>query len=419
MEYLDNKHKKIDDLPLIQLDKLSADGEFTKVPNKAKMSSFKLYTGKPEKKKSASKSKVKEEVKPVAKKSFSFGVVSLTEKMMFMDNLSTMLKAGLALAPALKTLKKEIKNKYFRKVVDYLDQHVENGQLLSKGMSNYPKVFPEMIIATVEVGENTGMLADSFAHLAEIMKSQKQLRSKIISALMYPSIVLLALIGVSLFLALSIFPQLIDLFASANVKLPFVLRAVQAINFFLRNYSFYAIGGIIAFIIILKIIFNIPKPKLFLHTFCLNIPFAGRLIKEISLTSFTGNLNALLAAGLAIVQSMDIVAKTLGNMRYRKEILAMSDELEKGNSLEKAMAKRPDLFPSLTIQLCQVGETTGELENILLKISRFYEERVNNVLTNLSTIIEPVLLVIVGVAVGFIAISVIGPMYELTSSFAP
>src|SRR3989339_1393087 len=208
MEYLDNKHKKIDDLPLIQLDKLSADGEFTKVPNKAKMSSFKLYTGKPEKKKSASKSKVKEEVKPVAKKSFSFGVVSLTEKMMFMDNLSTMLKAGLALAPALKTLKKEIKNKYFRKVVDYLDQHVENGQLLSKGMSNYPKVFPEMIIATVEVGENTGMLADSFAHLAEIMKSQKQLRSKIISALMYPSIVLLALIGVSLFLALSIFPQL-------------------------------------------------------------------------------------------------------------------------------------------------------------------------------------------------------------------
>ena len=415
MEYLDNKHKKIDDSPLIQLDKLSADGEITKVPYKPKMSSFKLYTGKSEKKKSVPK----KEVKPVVKKNFSFGSVSLTDKMMFMDNLATMLKAGLALAPALATLKKEIKNKYFRKVVDYLEQYVENGQLLSKGMSNYPKVFPEMVIATVEVGENTGMLADSFAHLAEIMKAQNKLRSKIISSLMYPVIVLLALIGVSLFLALSIFPQLIGLFEEAGVKLPFVLLAVQALNFFLRNYALYALAGLVVLVIILKIIFRIPKPKLFLHTFYLRIPFAGRLIKEVALTSFTGNLNALLAAGLAIVQSMEIVAKTQGNMRYRKEILEMADELEKGNSLEKSMSKRPNLFPSLTVQLCQVGETTGELENILLKISKYYEDRVNNVLNNLSTIIEPVLLVIVGIAVGFIALSVIGPMYELTSSFAP
>ncbi|MDD5749746.1 MAG: type II secretion system F family protein [Patescibacteria group bacterium] len=415
MEYLDNKSRKIDNTAALQLEKLQADGELTKVPQKAKMSSFKLYNPKA----ASQAAKVEKEIKLPVKKRFTLGRVSLTEKMMFMDNLSTMLKAGLALSPALATLRREIKNKYFANVVDYLHRYVENGQVLSKGMAAYPNVFSEMVIATVEVGENTGMLADSFGHLADILRAQHKLRSKVVSALMYPVIVLLALIGVSLFLALSIFPQLIDLFEAAGVNLPFVLLAVQSVSFFLTNYSFYAVGILILLVIIWKIIFHFPKPKLALHSFYLKIPFAGRLIQEISLASFSSSLQALLAAGLAIVQSMKIVAKTLGNTRYRTEILKMSEELEKGVPLSKSMAHRPTLFPSLTIQLCQVGESTGELENILRKISKFYEDRVNNILSNLSTIIEPVLLVVVGVAVGFIALSVIGPMYELTSSFAP
>jgi len=150
----------------------------------------------------------------------------------------------------------------------------------------------------------------------------------------------------------------------------------------------------------------------------LRTPFLGKLNREIALTRFAGNLQALLGAGLAIVQSMEIVSKTLGNGVYKKEVLRMAKELEKGQSLHIAMSKRPDLFPSLSIQLIQVGETTGQLEEILGKIFDFYEDRVNNVLNNLSAILEPFLLVIVGIAVGFIAVSVISPMYELTNSFA-
>jgi len=399
------------------VDMLSGDSEITKVPNKPKMTSFKLYTGKPEVKPTAKPKTVKKSI-PVVRHKILFGRVSLTEKMMFMDNLSTMLKAGLALSPALKTLEKEIKNKYFKEIVDYLNRHVDNGQLLSLGMKNYPKIFNEMIVATVEVGENTGMLTDSFGHLADILKAQKRLRSKVTGAIMYPSIVLIALLGVSAFLALFVFPQLVDLFKSANVKLPFVLVAVEAVNFSIRNYGWYFLGGLVLLIILLRFIFRLPKPKFWLHSFLLRIPLVGNIIKETALTTFFGNLHALLAAGLSIVKSIEIVAKTSGNVKYRKEILEISQELEKGMSLEKSLAQRPNLFPSLAVQLCQVGETTGELENILLKISKYYEERVNNVLSNLSTIIEPMLLVIVGVAVGFIAISVISPMYELTNSFA-
>ena len=433
MEYLNEKGEIKEKIGGVAIDDLKKDGKLTKV--KPQMASFRLYTKPPKDKKEDKKKKdskkeepKKEELKesilkkekevtPPHKRKFSFGMVSLTDKMMFMDNMSTMLRAGLALSPALRTLKKEIKNKYFRDIVDYLEKHVENGQLLSKGMLHYPKVFPEMIVATVEVGENTGMLADTFGHLADIMKRQRELNRKVVSAMMYPSIVILALIAVSLFLAMVIFPQLVSLFEGAGVELPFVLKAVNWFNAFIRSNGLYVLGGLVVFLILLKIFFNLPKPKLILHSFILKLPFIGKINQELALTRLASNLNALLSAGLAIVQSMDIVAKTLGNMRYKNEVIAMAKELEKGVSLEKTMSSRPKLFPSLTIQLCEVGETTGQLEEILGKIAKFYEDRVNAVMTNLSTILEPVLLVLVGVAVGFIAVSVIGPMYELTNSF--
>lgn len=444
MEYISDNKAKNPGASSSDISKLRADGELTKV--NPQMDSFKFYVRAPkkakvEKKKNTSKKDkedkkeadktfkeedkkakvVKKEEKalsPVKSKIELFNSVSLTDKMLFMDNMSTMLKAGLSLTPALKTIQQEIKNKYFAKVLNYLANHIENGQPLSDGMKHYPKVFSEMVVATVEVGENTGMLSDTFGHLADIMKKQKELRSKVIGAMMYPVIVILALIAVSFFLALVIFPQLVGLFESAGVKLPFVLRAVNAFNFFIRNYGYYALVGLVVLGVLLKIVFSKNGPKLILHKVILALPFIGKLNKELALTRFAGNLNALLAAGLDIVKSMDIVSKTVGNLQYRKEIIQMAQELEKGQSLHNSMSKRPDLFPSLTIQLCQVGETTGQLEEILGKIGKFYEDRVNNILTNLSTILEPFLLVIVGVAVAFIAVSVIGPMYELTNSFA-
>ena len=447
MEYIKDQTKKDDTTGTLDLSKLSGEGELTK--GASQMSSFKFYLTKPSaqwvkkevvdknkdtevnkdtavkkdtenKKKELPKNVSKELLKkPIHKKAiFLFKRVSLTDNMLFMDNMSTMLRAGLSLTPSLKTIRNEIRNKYFKEVLEYLYNHIENGQTLSTGMKHYPKVFPDMVIATVEVGENTGMLSDTFGHLADIMKRQKALRSKVLGAMMYPSIVILALLAVSVFLSMVIFPQLIGLFEASGVKLPFILVAVNAINFTISNYWPYVLGVFVVIIILTKVVFSKPGPKLLWHTALLRVPFIGKLVRELALTRFAGNLQALLAAGLAIVQSMEIVAKTLGNMKYKKEILLMAKELEKGKTLQSAMAKRPKLFPSLTIQLTQVGETTGQLEEILSKIARFYEDRVNGVLNNLSTILEPVLLVIVGIAVGFIAVSVIGPMYELTNSFA-
>jgi type IV pilus assembly protein PilC len=370
---------------------------------------------KPDLKTELTTSKAKTEKKSFLK--FRAGKVNLTSKMFFLDNLSTMLKAGLALAPALNTLSKEVKNKYLQQVILHLKNRVENGQPLSVSMKEYPDVFQEMIIATVEVGENTGLLADALGNLANILKAQKKLRSKVVGAMMYPVIVLIALGGVSVFLALFVFPQLVTIFQDSNIELPFVLKAVQAMIDIMKNYAGLVIIAFIVLLVGTIMTLKLPKPKLLFHKFLLKIPFVGNLIKELALTRFTSNLNALLISGLSIVKSLEIVAKTLANTYYRQTLLTISEELARGVSLADAMAQRPKLFPSLTVQLCEVGESTGELDDILKKIANYYEERVNNVLANLSSIIEPVLLILVGLAVGFIAISVIGPMYELTLSF--
>ncbi len=398
MEYLDIKHHKIDDTG--------------KLKTKLKPELAKKLQGIPDKN---SKKELKKKKGP---KKFLFGRVSSADQMLLLDNLSTMIKAGLALAPALKTISSEIKNKYFRNILDHIYDTIENGQSLSDSMKHYPKVFPEMIVSAVEVGESTGGLSESLGHLAGIIKSQRQLRSKVIGALIYPCVVIVAMFGVSLFLAFFVFPQLIDVFAEADVKLPIILSSVQWLLWATKYYYGYMIAGLVGFILGLTLLFRIYAVRLAWHKATLKIPFVGSLIRELCMSRFAGNLHALLAAGLSIVKCLDIVAKTVPNLYYRQEILKMATELEKGKSLSAAMSDRPQLFSSLSIQLCHVGEETGELEKILIKIEEYYEERVNNVLANLSTIIEPVLLVLVGVAVGFIALSVISPMYELTQSFS-
>src|SRR3989344_3971475 len=235
MEYLDSKHQVIDD---------TAKAATAAKPEPVNQPALSSVTEKKEAE-PIKKEKPKKDLqsKKIGRFREFFSKVSLTEQMMFVDNLSTMLKAGLPLAPALRTLSKETKNGYFKSILWQLEENVENGQLLSKGMKLYPKIFSEMIIAAVEVGENTGMLPDTLSQLALTLKSQKALRSKVLGALMYPSIILLALIAVSLLLALMVFPQLVAMFEEAKIKLPFTLAAVRFISNTVRDYYIYILLG--------------------------------------------------------------------------------------------------------------------------------------------------------------------------------
>jgi len=359
----------------------------------------------------------KKRLKKSHRKRLATGHVSISEKMIFLDNMSTMMKAGLPLSATLLTLQGEVKNKYFKLVIEHIRALIENGEQFSTGLKAYPKVFPELLVATIEVGESSGLLADVLAHLAGLLKAEKELKSKVLSALMYPLVVMFALIGVSLMLNLFVFPKLIDIFIEAKVNLPIILLIMQYTSKILFAYGWYILAGVVVSVIGLRWFFHLPIPRAWLHQRFLELPLAGSLIHDIALTRFAGNLKVLLSSGLPIIRALETVSKTATNLQYQKAIVAISVELGRGVALHQCLASRPKLFPSLMVQLCRVGEETGELEHILEKISEFYETRVNNVLANLSVIIEPVLLIVVGVVVGFIAVSVIGPIYDLTNSF--
>lgn len=411
MEYLDSKHRVISQDKVAEQEK-KLEKHLEEQPNTLVKDQLKARQQKKQ------LAEAKELKVPWYKKSLGGDRISATDKIMMLDNLATMLKAGLALAPALSTLGEEVKSKTLKRILKTLKRRVENGELLSTGMKDFPQAFPEMIIATVEVGEASGLLSETLGHISDILKAEKALKSKVISALMYPAVVLVALIGVSLVLTFYVFPKLVAIFEESGVALPIILIIVTTIISLFENYGLYILAGAVVVISILVLIFKRPGPKLWFHQVILKIPFAGRIMKEIQLTRLTGNLQVLLASGLPIIKAISIIAKTMGNLEFRRVVLKMAGDLEKGVTLHKTMSDRKDLFPSLTVQLVQVGEETGELEEILGKVSEFYNTRVNTVLANLSVIIEPALLIIVGVVVGFIAVSVIGPIYELTNSFS-
>ncbi len=354
----------------------------------------------------------KKEKKPL----ISLGV-SQNEKIFFIDNLATMLTAGLSLSLGLRTLSTETKNKTMKRALRSIEHVIDNGRQLSDGLAQHPEVFPPLFVAVIRVGEAGGTLSDVLIRLAAIAKKEKALRSKVISALIYPAIVVLAMIAIVFILMLYVFPQLIAIFEDVGAELPIQTRILIATVHFFQNYGVYiGLGAILLFILF---IFGRRFKKIhrFYHLMLLGMPFFGKIAKELALTRILGNIKMLMVSGVPIVQAFTIGSKTAGNLVYEEELVRISRKLELGNSLHTILSQRPALFPSLAVTMAKVGEETGKLDEIMGKLQAFYENRVDTVFSNLSTIIEPFLLLSIGVMVGFIAVSVIMPIYNLAQSF--
>lgn len=342
---------------------------------------------------------------------------SLNDRIFFIDNLATMLNAGLSLSLALRTLIGETKHKTMRRAIQDIEYTVDNGNQLSDGLKDHPEVFSPLFISVVRVGEASGTLAKVLTRLAEIAKKDRSLRSKVINALIYPSIVFIAMIAIVAVLMTYVFPQLIEIFRDVEVELPLQTRILIGTVDFFQLYGFYA--GI-AFVILVMVLFSAKRIRSvhrFYHHVLLRTPLIGRVARELALTRILGNLQMLMISGVPIVQAFTLGSKTAGNLVYEDALVDISRKLEMGNPLHAAFAERPKLFPSITVTMAKVGEETGKLDEILGKLRSFYEQRVENVFANLSTIIEPVLLIVIGVMVGFIAVSVIMPIYDLAQAF--
>jgi len=345
---------------------------------------------------------------------FRFGRVPFMDKLLFVRNLEMMIKAGLPLREAVFEIRNQTNSRKFKKVLSRVLEHLDNGKPLAETLSFHPDVFDDLFINLIKAGEASGTLEENLSYLAQQLEKSHDLKKKIIAAMIYPSLVLgsaFVLVGV---LAIFIFPKLIPLFKSFDIVLPLPTRILLWAIELSQNYGIYILGGVIFLVILFVFLSRFKTAKSISHCLILKIPIVGKVSKNVNLAYFSRTLNTLIKSGIPIVEALEITANTLKNSVYKKEMEKIIEKIQRGEQISVHLRTNIKLFPSVFSRMISVGEKTGKLDVSLLYLAEFYEEEVNNATKNLSTILEPLLLIVVGFMVAFIAVSIIMPIYEVT-----
>ncbi|HBH71567.1 MAG: Type II secretion system protein, PilC [Parcubacteria group bacterium GW2011_GWC1_42_11] len=349
--------------------------------------------------------------------------ISLFEKITSVDilflvrNLSATVKAGLSIVEALDILIADTEKKIMKDTLIEVQALVKNGQPLSAGFENYKNDFPPVFLGMLRAGETSGQLSHTLAELGQYLSKEFALRAKVKSALMYPVILLSASVGVVSLLLIFVLPRLTKAFASSGVELPWVTKFFLWLSSML-TYSFLLDGAVLVFLIWFFLYFRTTRTgKKFFFWVISHIPVASELVKKVALVRFTRTLGNLMSSGLSAVSSLESSANSIGNQKYEVAINTVVDHVKNGISISDALSKFPELFPRLLVSLTTVGERTGSLSEILVTFSDFYEEDVDNKLKDLTAVLEPALLLLMGLLVGAIAFSIILPIYQLVGHF--
>ncbi|OGD56063.1 hypothetical protein A2V71_03865 [Candidatus Berkelbacteria bacterium RBG_13_40_8] len=344
------------------------------------------------------------------------GKISAVDKINLTENLSIMLRAGVNMPEALEVIGRDSKNPYFKQVLSDIRFGLENGKPLSEGLSNFPKDFNNVYISLVKAGEASGKLEEVLKELANQLKKEYNLISKIKGAFAYPIVLVVGLVGVMILLMTFVLPRLVAIFEGTNLQLPVTTRIIFAIS---QVFSYSPILTLLSFVVLavaIVILSRQKKVKQSLNQMVFHIPVISNLLKQVELTRFARTLGNLQKSGIPILRGLEITAEALSLKSFKNVTVEAKEDIAKGVSLTNAFRKKESLFPQMIVSVMQVGEKTGNLDTLLLNLADFYEEQVDNTLRNLASLIEPVLLVIVGLAIGGMAISIILPIYQLMGS---
>lgn len=352
------------------------------------------------------------------KKRFSFSFsfsrgVSLTEKMLFTRNLQIMVAAGIALPKALSILSSQVKSKKMRNALLKTESEVNKGNSFGDSLAKHPEIFNKFFVSIIKVGEESGTLEEGLKVLTRQMEREHDLRSKVIGAMIYPAVIICAMIGVGILMLVMVIPRLAETFEDLNLELPATTRFIIALA------NFFATKWYIVILIVTGLIFLIRKfsktssGKRFFDNVSLKFPIISPIIRKTNSAHTVRALSSLIVAGVPIIEALDILAGTLGNVYFKNAIVDSVEKVKKGIKLSEALKPYEKLFSSLVIQMIQVGEETGETSGILLKLADFFEEEVTNATSNLSSVIEPLLMLLIGGVVGFFAVSMFQPIYSM------
>lgn len=337
--------------------------------------------------------------------------IRLTEKMFFARNLSVMISAGLSLNRALMALTEQTKNSKFKSIIEDLNRSITKGNSFAESLRPYKDIFGEIFINMVAVGETTGRLAQILKLLANQMKKEHTLKRRVRGAMIYPAIIITVLILVGALMMIYVVPNLAQTIKELGVPLPLTTQIVISISEFMTRFYLWVLGGIILGILLFWRSLKTKLGKEIFDRISLKFPIFGPLLHKYNVARFCRTLAYLISSGIPIVSSLETTSTVLGNVFYKRVTVKASQEIQKGRQLNEILKEHPKLFEPMVIQMIQVGEETGKISEMLLRTALFFEEEVTNTTKNLSSVIEPLLMVIVGIAVGFFAISMFQPIY--------
>lgn len=346
-----------------------------------------------------------------------FSRVSFLEKLLFTKHLAIIIKAGITITEALEILIAQTKSPPFKKILSAVLADIENGQTLTKSLSQHSQVFDQFYLGLIEVGEESGTLEENLEFLAKQLAKDYALQRKIQASMLYPGLVFTAALVMGSFIALFVLPKLVVFFEAFETNLPLTTQVLLFLAKTTKNYGlFIALGFLVMGLVSYAVLqLKFVKPKW--HRLILKLPLVGKMLTYAQLARFNFNLGILLKSGVPIAKSLEITSRTLSNLKFKADLLEVSQSLAKGKNIGETLVQKefPE-FPLLVAKMISVGEKTGKLEEVLLYLGDFFEEEIDNLAKNLTTILEPILLIAVGLVVGFVALAIISPIYELTGS---
>lgn len=346
----------------------------------------------------------------------SIGTVANKDLAMFTRHLAVMSNAGVTLVESLVFLKDNTNSGKLKMILTEVIEQIKNGEPLSKCLSKNPSVFSETYINMIRVGEQSGTLGKGLNDLADKLESDQELRSKVKGAMIYPIIIFVAMFGLGGILAFFVMPRIMKMFEAFDVQLPLSTRVILASTKFINAYPLAILGTTIGVFIAFKIVLKLKVVKPYLHSLILKLPIVGKISHNLNTTRVCGTLGTLLGSGVTITKSLQITADSIENVIVKAELIRIVHKIENGSTLSQGFAETGKIFTPMVPKMISVGERTGELSNILEYLTIYYRKQVDNSIKNLSTAMEPMIMLILGVMVATIVISVIGPIYQLTGS---
>lgn len=344
--------------------------------------------------------------------SLPFAGVSSTEKIMMVRNLGVMFSTGLSLIKTFDILSVQARNATLKTALASIKERINKGENLSDALARFPNIFSELFVNMIKVGEESGTLEEIFQILSLQLGKEHELKSKIKNAMIYPCLILLVMFVIGAVIITIVLPSLNVFFVSMNVKIPIYTRIILAAGNFLAEHWYLLFVAPLLLFVSVWLGLKTKKGKWAADTFLLKLPLISPIVKKNNAAFLIRSLSSLIASGVPLIRSLEISSKTVGNHYFKKAMLDAGVKIKAGEKLSKALKPYQDIFPFGVIEMMEVGEETGKTSTVLKKLADFYEQEAVAAIEKLATLLEPILIIVLGVAVGFFAFSIIQPMYS-------